>query len=102
MKTILFCMILALCASAEADGHRMLVADASKKRIAIVDPGGKIEWEYKISDLHDLQLLPSGNVLFETSITKIVEVDPRTNQTVWEYDATKTNADGKKVEVHSF
>ena len=39
------------------EGHRILVADYSTKRIAIVDAGGKIEWEYKIDDLHDLQLL---------------------------------------------
>src|SRR2546430_546197 len=94
--------MLALVAPVRGEGHRMLVADASKKRIAIVDPGGKIEWEYRIDDLHDLQLLGSGNVLFEKNITHLIEVEPGTNKVVWEYDAVKMNADGKKVEVHSF
>src|SRR6267378_2796114 len=82
--------------------HRLLVADYSTKRIAIVDPGGKIEWEYKIDDLHDLQLLPSGNVLFQTNMTHLLEMEPKTNKIVWEYDAQKMNDDGKRVEVHAF
>src|SRR2546425_8089289 len=105
MILIWFCMINAAASCASGDGHRVLVADASKKRIAIVDPAGKIEWEYKIDDLHDLQLLASGNVLFEKSITHLVEVEPRSNKIVWEYDAQMMNAPGenaKKVEVHSF
>ncbi len=102
MRTILFCMIIAATSCAFGDGHRVLVADASKKRIAIVDRAGKIEWEYRIDDLHDLQLLESGNVLFEKSITHLVEVEPRSNKIVWEYDAQMMNSDGKKVEVHSF
>ena len=100
MKTIL--IILAMVAPAWGEGHRILVADYSTKRIATVDPGGKIEWEYKIDDLHDLQLLPSGNVLFQTNMTHLLEVEPKTNKVVWEYDAQKMNDDGKRVEVHAF
>src|SRR5688572_4063530 len=83
-------------------GHRVLVADYSTKRIAIVDSGGKIEWEYKIDNLHDLHLLPNGNVLFQTSMTRLVEVEPKSNNIVWEYDAQRMNDDGKRVEVHAF
>ena len=95
---------LTLAGVAHAEGRRLLVADESKKRIAIVDPSGKIEWEYKIGGLHDLQLLPNGNVLFHGGgINKIVEVDPKANKVVWEYDASKANGNaGKKVEVHAF
>jgi outer membrane protein assembly factor BamB len=83
--------------------HRIVVADYSKRRIAIVDAKGKIEWEYKIGDLHDLHTLPGGNLLFQTSFTRIVEVDPRTSKIVWEYDAKKSNGnEGKPVEVHAF
>jgi outer membrane protein assembly factor BamB len=86
-----------------APGRRLLVADYSTKRIALLAPDGKIEWEYKIADLHDLHVLPDGNILFQTSWTRIVEADPRTDKLVWEYDAGKMNGNaGRAVEVHAF
>jgi outer membrane protein assembly factor BamB len=95
-------LLFAAVVPARGDGHRLLVADYSTRRIAILDPAGKIEWEYRIGDLHDLHLLPSGNVLFQTSMTHLLEVDPKANKIVWEYDAQMMNDDGKKVEVHAF
>ncbi len=92
-----------LAADAPAAGHRLLIADESKHRIAIVDPAGKIEWEYKIGSLHDLHYLAGGTILFQTSMQKLVEVDPKAGKVVWEYDAAKSNGnEGKKVEVHAF
>lgn len=83
--------------------HRFLSADSSKNRIAIIDEQGKTEWEMKIGPLHDLHMLENGNVLLQTSWTKVVEVDPKNNKTVWEYDSAKSNGNaGKKVEVHAF
>jgi hypothetical protein len=36
-------------------------------------------------------------------MTHLLEVDPKTNKTVWEYDAQKSNGnEGKKLQVHSF
>jgi outer membrane protein assembly factor BamB len=103
MKPLLILIaLLMLAGGAWGEGHRLLVADYSTKRIAIVDSAGKIEWEYKIDDLHDLQLLASGNVLFQTSMTRLVEVEPKSNSIVWEYDAQRMNDDGKRVEVHAF
>jgi outer membrane protein assembly factor BamB len=103
MKPLLILIaLLMVAAPAGGEGHRILVADYSTKRIAIVNPAGKIEWEYRIDDLHDLHLLPSGNVLFQTNMTHLLEVDPKTNKVVWEYDAQRMNDDGKRVEVHAF
>lgn len=83
--------------------HRMLTADASKKIIALLDESGKVEWQYKTNDLHDLHLLDNGNILFQTNWTEIVEVDPRSGQTVWQYNSAKQGGnEGKKVEVHAF
>ena len=88
---------------AKAAAHRLLVADYSTRRIAIVAADGKIEWEHKIGDLHDLHFLPSGNVLFQTSWTRLVEIDPRTDKVVWEYNAAASNGNaGQRVEVHAF
>src|SRR2546421_5884740 len=60
-------------------GRRLLVADYSTKRIALLAANGKSEWETKINDLHDLHVLPDGNILFQTTWTHLVEVDPRTD-----------------------
>jgi outer membrane protein assembly factor BamB len=111
-RFLVFVMIL-VASSSTLDGqpkageaktaHRVLVADSSKGRIAIVDAKGKIEWQHKITDLHDLHMLPSGNVLFQLSWTHLVELDPRTRKLVWEYDSKKMNGnEGKAVEVHAF
>lgn len=94
---------LPLALATDAPARRLITADSSKGRIAIIDAKGKTEWEYKIGPLHDLHVLPGGNVLFQTGWTRIVEVDPKTNKVVWEYDSAKQNGnEGKKVEVHAY
>ncbi|MCC6508752.1 MAG: PQQ-binding-like beta-propeller repeat protein [Pirellulaceae bacterium] len=83
--------------------HRILCADSSKGRIAIIGEAGQTEWEKKIGPLHDLHLLSNGNVLMQTSWTELVEVKPSTNEIVWQYNSAKQNGNaGKKVEVHAF
>jgi outer membrane protein assembly factor BamB len=89
--------------AAAQEGRRVLLADYSTKRIGIVDSSGKLVWEYKIDNIHDLHALPNGNILFQTNMQKLVEVDPKTNKVVWEYNSGKMNGnEGKKVEVHAF
>ncbi len=86
----------------------ILAADSSTKRIALMREialGAPITvWEHEIEDIHDLHLLPSGNILFQTSWTQLVEVDPRSGETVWTYDASTMNREkpGERVEVHAF
>jgi outer membrane protein assembly factor BamB len=105
--SLLLCTV-ALAAAAHVDGgektgHHLLVADDSTRRIAMVDAAGKIEWEHKVGPIHDLHMLPSGHVLFQLSWTRVVEMDPKTDKIVWEYEAATSNGNtGKKVEVHSF
>lgn len=95
---ILFCAL-----TAAADQPQLLVADYSAKRIAIVDGTGKITWEHPIRDLHDLHYLDNGHVLFQADMTHLLEVDPQTKKTVWQYDAGKSNGnEGRRVEVHAF
>ena len=87
----------------ESGGHRILAADSSKKRIAIIGRDGEIEWEFKIGPLHDLHLLADGNILFQVNWTRLVELNPKTNDVVWEYDAQRMNGNTeKRVEVHAF
>jgi len=83
-------------------GRRLLVADDSKQRLAIVAADGSLEWELKVGAIHDASVLPNGNILLQQGWQKVVEVTP-TKATVWEYDAGKMNGnEGKRVEVHAF
>jgi outer membrane protein assembly factor BamB len=83
--------------------RRVLAADYSTKRIAIVNGMGEVEWEHKIDDIHDLHLLPDDHVLFQTDMQHLVEIDPRTDRTVWSYDSSTMNGNaGKHVQVHAF
>jgi hypothetical protein len=82
--------------------RRVLAADDSTRRLAIVAPDGSLEWEFKVGAIHDASLLPNGNMLLQQGWTKIVEVAPD-KQVVWEYDAGKMNGNaGRPVEVHAF
>lgn len=89
--------------AADAVAHRILSADSSKGRIAIIDEAGKTEWEKKIGPLHDLHMLPSGNVLMQSSWTELLEVEPASGKVVWQYNSAKAGGNaGKPVEVHAF
>ena len=82
--------------------RKVLAADYHKKRIAIVDAEGQVEWEYPIDDIHYCRVLPNGNILFQTDWTHLVEMT-RDHRVVWEYDATLQNREGKEaVEIHAF
>lgn len=96
-------------AFAVSGGPRLiLAADYSTNRIALlreVALGAPVTvWEYEIDNIHDLHLLPDGNILFQTAWTTLVEINPETGETVWGYDATTTNreTEGELVEVHAF
>ena len=86
----------------------ILAADYSKKRIAMMREVAvgtpEVVWEHEIRDIHDIQLLDNGHVLFQTSWTELVEVDPESGETVWSYDAGVMNRayEGEPVEVHAF
>ena len=85
---------------AESSGRRLLAAD--KGHIVILNAQGEIEWETPVKvDVHDLSLLADGNILFQETSTRIVEMN-RDKQVVWEYTARPKNADVPRVEVHAF
>ncbi|MEM7783490.1 MAG: PQQ-binding-like beta-propeller repeat protein [Planctomycetota bacterium] len=82
-------------------GHRVIAA--GKRKIAIVDRDGKIEWQMKWGGIHDIHVLDDGLILTRQGPTKVVKIDPQTNQVVWQYDSANANGnEGKKVEVHAF
>jgi hypothetical protein len=83
-------------------GRRVLAADDSTRRLAIIAPDGSTEWEIPVSSIHDAWVLPGGNVLLQQGWQRVVEVTPD-KKVVWEYDAGAMNGNaGKRVEVHAF
>jgi hypothetical protein len=94
--------VLSLQADQPGAGRRLLVADDSKQRLAIVAPDGSLEWEIKVGAIHDASVLANGNILLQQGWQKVVEVTPG-KETVWEYDSGTMNGnEGKRVEVHAF
>lgn len=81
--------------------HRVILQGNDK--IAIVAADGKIDWEVKWGGVHDIHVLPSGNIMVQQHMHKIVEIDHETKEVVWSYDsATQNGNQGKRVEVHAF
>ncbi|MBS1792021.1 MAG: hypothetical protein JST85_30220 [Acidobacteria bacterium] len=80
------------------------VLGADKKHVAIVNSKGEIEWEVPNPDareIHDIQMLPNGNVLFQTSYTTVVEVN-RDKKIVWQHESIPKEGYTGKVEIHSY
>jgi hypothetical protein len=113
LRTRSFCLALAIAifaitntvqtARAAEPARKFIAADSSKSRIAIIDEHGQTEWEHKIGGLHDLHVLPSGNVLLQSSWTEVAEINPTSNEIVWRYDAMKRpENEGKRLEIHAF
>ena len=101
------CTILLAAASfvpaAEPVAHRVLAADRGRGHIAILGTDGKVEWEMENKhDVHDLQMLPNGNILTHTSSTNVVEIDPKTKEIVWKYEAKPKEGYKGRIEIHAF
>lgn len=82
--------------------HRVLAADRSTGKLAIIGTDGKPEWEYECKhDVHDLQYLPNGNILTQDSHTRVIEINPK-KEIVWKYESTPKAGYSGKIEVHAF
>ena len=85
-----------------ARDYRVLGAD--NKQVAIVNAKGEIEWSAPNNDareIHDIQMLPDGNVLFQTGYTTVVEMN-RDKQVVWKYEAKSKEGYTGRIEIHSY
>ena len=82
-------------------GHRVLTQ--GKGKLCLLERNGEVSWQMPWGGIHDLHVLPSGNIMCQRGAATIVEIDRNTRQVVWEYDASKSNGNaGKRVEVHAF
>lgn len=83
-------------------GYRVLGAD--RQHVAIIDAKGQVEWEIPNPDareIHDIQMLENGHILFQTGYTRVIEVN-RDRQTVWSYESKPKEGYTGRVEVHSY
>lgn len=104
LLTILACLSPMASSVDAADPKRSFIAaDSSKQRIAIIGEDGKTVWEAKIGPLHDLHVLPNGNVLYQKTWTEIAEVNPKSGEPIWSYDAKAIPANQSvPMEIHAF
>jgi hypothetical protein len=102
MRLSLLALLCCSSAFAAEPGYRVLAADRSTGKLAIVDQNGKVEWEFaNRHDVHDLHMLPNGNILTHVSHTRIVEINPK-KEIVWSYESKPKEGYKGRVEVHAF
>ncbi|HMO37641.1 MAG TPA: PQQ-binding-like beta-propeller repeat protein, partial [Gemmatales bacterium] len=79
-----------------------MAADRSTGKLAIIGKDGQIEWTYENKhDVHDLHMLPNGNILTHINHTTVVEINPN-KEIVWKYESKPKEFYTGKVEVHAF
>jgi outer membrane protein assembly factor BamB len=72
-------------------------------RLAILAKDGPTQWSMPWRAIHDIHVLPSGQIMVQRGAATVVEIDPATKKVVWSYDAQENNGNpGQPVEVHSF
>ena len=88
-------------ATSTAAQHSVLVQGNSK--LAQVNAKGEITWEMRFGGIHDIHLLKGGNILTTRNFKRLVEIDQKSGQVVWSYDASKNNGnEGRAMEIHAF
>jgi outer membrane protein assembly factor BamB len=98
MAAVAVCVFVATPAHAQ---HRLVTQGNGK--LAVVGRDGKIEWHVPWGGIHDVHVLPNGNIMVQQGPAKVVEIDRATQEIVWTYDSAASNGNaGKAVEVHSF
>ncbi len=84
----------------EKPAYSVLAADNG--RVAIVNARGEVEWEVaNRHEVHDLTLLPNGNILMPTAPNTVVEMT-RGKEVVWKYEAKPKEGYKGRIEIHAF
>jgi outer membrane protein assembly factor BamB len=102
LRLLILASLFSCATPALVSGQHRLITQGNDK-LAIVGTDGKVEWEMKWGGIHDLHVLPSGNVMVQEGANKVAEIDVKTKKAVWTYDSAASNGNaGKQVEVHAF
>ncbi len=79
------------------------VALQGNGKLVVLDTSGEETWSMPWNGIHDIHVLPNGNLMVQQGGAKVVEIDRATKQVVWSYDSSSQNGNqGKAIEVHSF
>ena len=76
------------------------VMAADKGTVHIFNAEGRSVWSYRVGGFHDLHMLPSGNVLINRGLQKVVEINPE-KKIVWTFDGKEAFPD-QRFEIHAF
>ena len=78
MKTRLLALGLAaaLLSATAAAQHRIALQGGGK--LVILKPDGCTEWEMPWGAIHDLRMLPNGNLMVQRGQAEVVEIEPST------------------------
>ncbi len=94
-------VLLAFAGSTAEASHRVVTQGNGK--LVIIDSDGSAAWQMPWDGIHDLHVLPNGNLMVQQGASKVVEIDRAKREVVWSYDAaTSPGNAGKPVEVHAF
>jgi hypothetical protein len=105
MRTSRLALLLALLVTSfiQASHAQHRLALQGNGKLAMVDRDGKIEWQLQWGGIHDLHVLPNGNLMVQQGAAKVAEIDIKKKEVVWSYDSAKANGnEGKRIEVHAF
>ena len=81
--------------------HRLVTQ--GNEKLAIVGRDGRVEWQMPWGGIHDVHVLPGGNIMVQQGASKVVEIDRDRQEIVWAYDSAISNGNaGRPVEVHAF
>ncbi|MBL8204097.1 MAG: PQQ-binding-like beta-propeller repeat protein [Blastocatellia bacterium] len=103
-KLLILCLALLTLNEITAAQQNYRVLGADKKHVAIVNAKGEVEWEIPnptAREIHDIQYLPNGNVLFQTGYTTVVEVN-KDKEVVWKHESKPKDGYTGRVEIHSY
>ncbi len=80
--------------------HRLVGADRGK--ISILKANGEVEWQIDNPFVvHDMQVLPNGNILYQSDPKTLVEVTLK-KEVVWKYTCKPKPGYNGAIEVHGF
>ena len=105
MKRLIFGLLVTLVSvggslRAGEPAYSVLAADNGK--VSIVNAKGEVEWQIdNRAEVHDIALLPNGNVLFTSNASTIVEVN-RDKKIVWKHEAKQKPGYKGRIEIHAF
>jgi hypothetical protein len=105
MKRFWILPVVALCVcfpgvSLADPAYSVLAADNGK--VSLVNAKGEVEWQIdNRAEVHDIALLPNGNVMFTTNPSTIVEMT-RDKKVVWKHEAKPKQGYKGRIEIHAF